>query len=682
MSKLSQEDKPEKSTGVQPVPFGDLKIDPNKRLPAMDQGGAKAYAASDSKADPMRYFALVCQRHLVPRHHSRETYNSIITTRLAKLFKSGVVRWVPADEERFVFVYERIQGEPLIEKGQPFAGEMRSEDVLQHVVPFMVDILQDFRDRDFVHGSIRPDNIFQHFSDGRMDSFVLGDCLAAPASYNQPILFETISRSKADPIGRGLGTRADDMYAFGMLLAVLLRKTDPFSKMNSDDLIRLKMNDGSFATITSKERFHGTILELLRGLLHDDEGLRWTIDDVLVWLEGRRLQPKQGKKQHKAARPLVYCKQKYLYPTFLAMDIDVNPAETQRLVESEELEQWVERSLEDSETLERLQIGLKSARERGTGTGYEDRLVANVSTALDPDAPLRYRGLRLMAGATGKSLAEVMILKQDVKPFVDMFAQNIMLTWIGAQISSNFDFGSLISNFDECRMFVGQQKIGYGIERCLYVLCKEAFCLSPKLEGYYALSPEDMVFAFEDLCAKGQSPSSFLDRHSIAFLAVRDRKLLEKSIYDLDSNEPRKRILAELRTLAMIQRREILPAFPALAKVFHKNLICVYSCIKDKKVRKKTEKTMDDLAAKGNLSKMVDTIADGNLFKSDTHGFSKARSEYHSLQQEYNELEIGLQNQKVFGKKEARGYAVVVSAIVSGLSILVLLLLFIRGVLF
>ena len=662
---------------VKAVSFaGQIDIYPDRRLPEMDSGVVKAYAAVAGKASSMKLFALVCDKHLIPRHRSRKAYENIISPRLAKLVVSGVVQWDPVGEERYVFIYQYIVGSTLIKKGEPFALGLRQDDVMQRVVEPMVDILQDFRDRDFVHGSIRPDNIFESLVNGKTESFVLGDCLAAPAAYNQPVLFETISRAKADPIGRGLGTRAEDMYAFGVTLAVLMRTGDPFSGMDPDDLIRLKMTEGSFATLTSKERFQGTILELLRGLLNDDDALRWTIDDVIVWMDGRRLQPKQGARQHKAARPLVYCKQKYFYPKFLAMDMDVSPVETQKLVESEELEQWIIRSLEDEKALDRLQIGLKSARERGTGNGYEDRLVANVATALDPNAPLRYRGLRLMAGATGQSLAEVMILKQDVQPFADMFVQNIMLNWISAQVSSNFDFASLISSFDECRMFVAQTKIGYGIERCLYVLCSEAFCLSEKLAGYYVLSPEDMIMAFEKISEKGEAPLCFLDRHSIAFLGVHDSKLLENNIYDLDSGDERKKVLAELKIMAMLQKREKLQPFPALAKVFHEHLSCVYESIKDKKSRKKIEKTMKGLAEKGDLSKMVNAILDGSLFRTDANEFLKARQEYAQLQKEYNDIEIGLKDKKMFGRKEARGYAVIVSAILAGFSIVVLLFLF------
>ena len=223
---------------------------------------------------------------------------------------------------------------------------------------------------------------------------------------------------------------------------------------------------------------------------------------------------------------------------------------------------------------------------------------------------------------------------------------------------------------------MGQQKIGYGIERCLYVLCPEAFCLSEKLAGYYVLSPEDMIFAFDKICQAGDAPVYFLDRHSIAFLGVHDGKLLENNIYDLDSGDERKKVLAELKIMAMLQKREKLKSFPALSQVFHKNLSCVYKSIKDKKIRRKTEKTMAGLAEKGDLSKMVSTIVDGNLFKTDTNEFLKARTEYSQLQKEYNDIEIGLQNQKTFGRKEARGYAVILSAILGGFSIVVLLFLF------
>jgi len=659
-----------------------VKINTDQRLSVLDSGPVPAYAASDAKGE-RQYFALVCPKHLIPRHKAKEAYASIINPRLAKLVYRGVVYWEPAKEQRYVFVYDRIHGKPLIAKDAPLSMGLRQDDIMGRVVKPLVDVLQDFRDKDFVHGAIRPDNLFENVSNGKSDPVTLGDCLATPASYTQPALFQTIARGKADAIGRGLGTRMDDMYAFGVTLAVLMRTSDPFSSMDDEDITRGKMEQGSFAFLTSKERFQGTILELLRGLLHDDEAQRWTIDDVLVWMEGRRLQPKQGGREHKAIRPLVYCGQKYLYPSFLAMDLDINPVETRRLVESEELEQWIDRSLEDKETLERLQISLKSARERGTGAGYEDRLVANVSAALDPDSPLRFRGLRLMAEAVGASLAEVLVLKQDVQPFADMFTQNIMLTWIGAQISSNLDFGALISSFDECRLFVTQQKIGYGIERCLYLLSPEAFCLSEKLDGYYVLSAEDMIFSFEDLCAKGKAPAHFLDRHSVAFLAIRDSKLLEKTIYDIDSNQPRKRILAELKIMAMIQKREKLKNFPALGMAFHKRLECVYEALKDKKTRDKVTASMAELAKKGNLSKMVDLIVDGALFKTDGHGFSQARTEYIELQREYEGLEVGLQNKKTFGRKEARGYAAIASAALAVLAILIFLFLFfVKGVSF
>src|SRR3546814_10578515 len=48
------------------------------------------------------------------------------------------------------------------------------------------------------------------------------------------------------------------------------------------------------------------MMEVLRGLLNDDPRDRWTLDDLTLWVSGRRLSPKPPAMPQKANRPFEF----------------------------------------------------------------------------------------------------------------------------------------------------------------------------------------------------------------------------------------------------------------------------------------------------------------------------------------------------------------------------------------
>lgn len=138
----------------------------------------------------------------------------------------------------------------------------------------------------------------------------------------------------------------------------------------------------------------GSLLELLRGLLHDDPRQRWTLDDVAIWADGRRVTSKvnTGNKS-KSARPLDFAGQQILRPLHLAVALSENVIEAAKLIESSELQSWIIRSLEDKVLSKRVEEAIAIAREHGTGSGYQDRLVTYVCMILAHRCPSCTRGL-------------------------------------------------------------------------------------------------------------------------------------------------------------------------------------------------------------------------------------------------------------------------------------------------
>ena len=549
--------------------FEEIEIYCGKPLPHYDVAGNKAFKASVIGRSGEPLFALVCESHILPRRGKAATiYSSIVNVSLANLVTYGNVYWPPAKQEYYVFIYNDNLGKPVMKKDAPLCMGWKQDQVMEIIVKPMVDILQDFHNKDFFHGAIRPSNMFDGGSGDSLKRIILGDCLSTPPSYCQPSLFETIERAMANPISRGTGRTTDDLYAFGVSLAVFMRTQDPLEGFSEEEVIEEKIKHGSYAAITGKDRFKGSILELLRGLLHDDPLQRWNIDEVMVWMDGRRLSPKQAIKRKKAARPFEFLGEKYVQAPVLAMALDKAPPETVKIVEDGSLEQWIERSLEDEHILERMQTAVMVSSNGGKGPGYEDRLVANLSGVLDPMGPFRFRGLKAMGDGLGPALYKAMVLRQDIKTFVDLFMQGLAMNWITACENPNLDIGGLVNKFDNCKNFLRQNKVGFGVERCLYTMAPEAACLSPKFEGYCVTSPEDMMFAFEDMCEKGEEPAFFLDRHSVAFLSVNDPKSVDGFLYDLNSPEEYKKVVGNLKALAMLQKRSKLPKLPHIGTAF------------------------------------------------------------------------------------------------------------------
>jgi hypothetical protein len=109
---------------------------------------------------------------------------------LVPLVAMGKIFWPPAGQERFVIIYKDVLGKRLM-KETDYALDWRQDDVMNIVVKPMIGALVDFRNRDFAHGAIRPSNMFYTGPASKPEKIVLGDCLALPSSYNQPVLYQT-----------------------------------------------------------------------------------------------------------------------------------------------------------------------------------------------------------------------------------------------------------------------------------------------------------------------------------------------------------------------------------------------------------------------------------------------------------------------------------------------------------
>ncbi len=674
-----REEKAKEDAQVKVVKFNKkIEIYCDKPLEKYTTGEILAYAAKDMSGEGKALYVLICRPHILPRTRDASTYMRISSPYLSGLVDMGVRYWPLEGAERLMLVYQDNVGSCLVDVDQEVALGWSQDKVLEEAVKPIIMALQEMHNRDFVHGGIRLSNLYQgNFDDADADNLVLGDALSGPCSYSQPALYLSVERGMADPIARGQGSLADDVYAFGVALACMLRNNDPLARKTDREIIFEKIEQGSYAAITGRDRFTGSILELLRGALHDDPTQRWTIEEITEWSGGKRLSPKQALKHIKAARSMEFNNEKYFYKNQLAMDLETNLGECCKVFEDESLEQWIMRSLQEEEVELRFDKFVLGFKEREMGKpNYEERLVSNISMTLHESAPIRYKGLHLMGDGLGPALVEAVVTRRDVQPFVEMFSKNIVTSWLGIQFQSTFDIASLVARCDAVRVYLRQGGMGSGLERAVYTLTSDVHCLSPSLEGYIVYDSEGLIRAFEKVCAEGRAPKRFIDRHCAAFLAERDNKVISSSLYDLASPEPHKHLVADLRCLASIQYRYKMPFFPNIGEAYLDLLPSVLERYHDADVRNTVEKQLKKLALSGNLIKMANVLDNQDVKQKDMRAFKYAMREYRELQAELIDLTSRLQNKDVFTKFAGKEIAAFFSIVLGGITTLIVAILY------
>lgn len=662
--------------------FGDsIEIDLSKRLPKYGNNFIGAYTAKSLGADGREFIAYICEPQFTPRNRMGPAYAAVANPALLRLVGSGIGKIAEHHTNRFVFIYENALGKPIAEMDTGLTLGMKPDRVLERIVTPLLGVLKDLRDKDIVHGAIRATNLF----DGGKENFdhvVLGECLSLPPSLAQPLIYEPPDRALAQPTGRGMGSSQDDLYSLGVTLALLMRTRDPMKGKSEADILQSKMQYGTYPTLLNPEdHFPGGIVELLRGLLQDDRRQRWTIEEALSWLDGRRLSPKQAPKKLKAARPLTFNSKEYTYPGSLARDMFQRPSEAVQLIESGDIQQWIKRSLADEEMLARFEGAVKSAEDQGrTGQAYWDRLVSRVGLCLDPEGPIRYKHISVTGEGLATALAEAFVSNRDLAIYAEIFSGSLLQYWLTVLTELNVDVNLLLTRFDTCRSYMRQPGVGFGLERVLYYLNPDVHCLSPIVGRYYCRTPDEYMYALEDMASdKGGRPSRIMDRHTIAFLCAKDRKVAEPYLYDLASSEPYRYAMGTLQALAAIQRYSKITNIRGLSDWMADYVEPVFDRFHDRDVRRDLRKKVAEVRDKGDLPRLLAILDNADLLRNDLNNFRKAMRDYRTLVTERNDLATRSKDIRSFGRREGRETSVVVAGIISALLIVGIIILYLNG---
>lgn len=650
----------------------DIEIYPARRRDDLASPNVQVFEAKDRR-QVGEHIAMLCGRAAVPRVTNVGSYRQIKNPSLLKLVDAAILNWSPEGRQRFAFIYERPPQRRLLQTLESVPYRLSESRILASLIQPILSVLEEFKNTDLVHGAINPQNIF--FSGGEgAEVAMLGECLSSACSMRQHPLFEPLDRSMAQAAGRGPGTSRDDLYAFGVCVAMAATGKNLLLGKSSQQIVREKLAEGSYAVAIGQERMPAGVAEFLRGVLNDDESQRWDIDEASRWLEGRRLSPKQPHARLRAARPFVFKEEKFWDLRALAHSFSQNVPEAATVVEQSQFDLWIKRNFEDKALIKRIE----GVWEKDKAAG-RDKLMTSLCMALDPASPVSYKGVTLFPTGVGNALADTMAREEDVQVYGEIISQQLISTWINLRFEEVMDASALVMLFEKCRNFLAQKLPGYGIERVLYTLSRECACMSPLLKDYFVLTPGGMLAALEKLSGGGNRPATVLDRHMISFLSVREPKMIDPYLGHVTSANAGNRAIGTVRAFAAIQKRFQLGPLPNVTGWMASLSLSAIDRFHDHTLREEVRKQLDRAKDAGNLTALLELLDDDRVVREDAQRFAIARAEFQSLLRERVRVEGRLKKRRSLGRSAGRQVAMVLSSVLAFLCIVGYVVLYFFG---
>lgn len=638
---------------------GQFDIAADQPVPGYDSPPAVAYACTQARDPSRQLMALVCDPKLPPRTDVIGPLRRIDHNCLMKVLDWGVVDWPLEGRRCPVLVAERPHGQRVFRATDSEMRPMPEELVMRLFLQPMSQILAELQGQGQVHRAIRPDNLF--YDDAQRSRIMLGECISTPPALTQPLAYETIEAGMAVPAGRGEGTIANDIYAVGATAIALLIGRQPCHDMSDEQIIESKMQFGSYTALVRRARVSLTMMEVLRGLLHDDPKERWTVDDLGMWISGRRLSPKQPGLPTRAARGFVFMDKEHLTAREVAEGLSRHWDKASEVVHDGSLDAWLRRSLSDEERTEAVNTA-KSATVAGEDSN--DRITARVIIALDPWGPIRYRDFRATVEGVGGLFGAFVDDQEARRLFVAVMRGNLLPFLVETRGKPTPEHVRQLTIYDKARSFMDRMGMGYGVERVAYELNPTLPCRSPLFETDFVVAVDELLPAYERLAVRGGvGKGKLVDRHVAAFIAARFKGAIGGELRDLenatDENLP---LVASVRLLSSVQESQPGRSFPALCEIAAGQLRPAIQRFHSRRRRRAVEGELAKVVRGGRLADLLDVIDNPGALETDQRSFDHAVRVFARTLHELRQLQYERSNRG----RIARDLGAWVASVISG----------------
>ncbi|MFO1188582.1 MAG: hypothetical protein U1E97_03090 [Alphaproteobacteria bacterium] len=592
---------------------GRYRIFADSRVPEFDSPGAVAFAAVDMDAQAAPMFALVCDGQAPVRLREMAMLRRQDHEGSLSLKEWGIVPWGADGVERVAVVFNHPPGARITVGKDGNLPKIPEDQMVSRVIQPALPILSFLGTRGSAHRAIRPANMYH--GDAATAPFVFGECVICPPGLHQPVVFETIERSMADPAARGQGTVNDDLYALGILIVAFLFGRMPGFGKADEQIVDGKVDAGTYAWLLNRRVLPRGLIEPIRGLVSDDPRARWTVDDLSTWAADHSMRPRK-QTLTKSPRPFTYRGRDYPNMRMLARAFAKDWSAAAAEVRQGRLVKWVQRNaLEDSRGIAGNAIAVAMAQ-LNAGMGavagrQESRLVAQVCVALDPLGPIRYENLSVMSDGIGTAIATAQGDDNRHRALLDLLRSELPIFWIDRSrdmLGKDTQAGLVMRRVIHALKRPGP---GFGPERVLYELNPTLHCQSSMVGRRFVTDVDTLLAALEESAGTIDSDKTLLDRHVAAFIAARFNRDIDRHLLLLADRGDRAGVASgTLAILAAIQAQHGPRSLPRVAAWVGGMLDPVIATFSNRTLREKIEAQVRRLVKDGNLNGLAALLID------------------------------------------------------------------------
>lgn len=610
----------------------------NQPLSDLSTPAAEAFAAED-KRDPGRpLYALICKPELPPRTNVMRALKGVSSPGLQQLVEWGPLNWPPAGRQCMTVVYERPAGRRVMTSIKGEIKRIDEYEITKKVIEPLLSAIREMSSRGVTHRAIRPTNMFDMGGNG--DRLAFGDCVTSPPGFDQPLLFEPIESGMCNPIARGSGNFTEDFYSLGVTIAFLLLGRNPVASLSDEAILSAKVQQGTYNLLIGEERLPLPMIELLRGLLCDDADLRWGIEDMEMWLSGRRMSPLQPRGEKRAARGFPFQGKEYFNGRELSQAMSKAWDQAIPPVVEGKVELWLRRAVEDKDkaniVADVVRMALNDSQDK---KGATDLMLCKVLILLDPAAPIRYKGFNFMPDGFGSALAAVIAGSGDTKLLTEIILREVPKLWFGMRGEYQPDNSLMETNFKELRSYLTQTGMGFGLERCLYEMNDALPCQSSLLGEEYVVEVKELLPALNAAAGKrSDNKHGPMDRHIAAFLGARMRSDIDRNLNQLNDGNQGTAMMATLNLYAVLQYRLGPESLPGLCGWLGAALGPVVGSYHGREKRKELEKELPRLVRKGSIVEIYNLLENNEERVRDESEFQWAQAQYHAAEEEIKHI--------------------------------------------
>ncbi len=616
------------------------EIHPGSPLTPLDTPSARAYAALDRRNPSRALYALVCDPSLPPRTHVIDKLRRASLPGLLPLLANGPIDGPGSGGRRLAAVYHQPLGGSLADPIERASSPLSDHELPKRVISPLFKGLQGLERHGLAHRAIRPENL--HFVDKTRQELVLGDCVTAPAGFDQPVVFETIERGMAAPDGRGEGSVADDIYALGITLIMLILGRNPVAHLSDDEVLAAKIEKGSYNALCERERVPLAFIELLRSLVCDDPQQRWGLFEIERWLSGHRMTPPRRVFERKAGTPFTFAGCEYTSARMLAHALSKRIPEAARVIREGELGAWLDLRLKNPKLARGVAEALAVARANAEGArGSDDHLVARVAMILDPAGPIRFRSMAFMIDGLGPAMAATWLRDGDAQTPAQVLTLGLPALWLSEHAMDPAAASEYTARFARLGHNLEQRGPGWGLERCLYEANRGLPCQSPLVAEAFVDEIQRLLPALEAAAEAGVGDRKPVDRHVAAFIAARFDAHVEPFMDALADARDERCLLGMLGLLAMIQHRLKVQPLPNLCAWFGDRLGPVIDTYYARTLRAEIGRHLPKVTRQGSLPELYNLIENPERRRYDRKAFTAAAAEFAAAETEIQSIESG-----------------------------------------